>query len=116
MLQSVTGTTVPKWDGTIFLKWGWHECSQLYLAQLFPSEAGTIVPKWDWAQLFPSETGKLFPSETGTIIPKWDWHSCSQVDFDFVICILFCSLFIGTILHYSDSLVNNPAMYQGYDT
>ena len=41
----------------------------------------------------------LLPSDAGTIVPRWHWRDCFQVYFDFLLCILFCNLLFGTILH-----------------
>ena len=97
----------PSDTGTIVSKWYWHNFSQVTLAQLFTSKTGTIIPKWDWPNCSQVTLTRLFASETGTIVPTWDqqgcsevnWHHCSQVNFDFLFCILFCSFFFGTILH-----------------
>lgn len=85
---------LPPFFSILFWWNAWHDCFKMRLAPLFPSITGRIVP-----------------NETGSIFPKWDWldcsqlrlargwYDCSQGDFDFLVCILFSSLFIGTILH-----------------
>ena len=42
---------------------------------------------------------QLIPSVADTIVLEWDWYNCSQRDFDFLTCILFCILFIYTSKH-----------------
>ena len=95
MLPNLTNKIVPKWN--------WHNCTEVTLPQLSPSDTSTIVPKWDWhgclqvrmARLFPINIGAtvskwnchefsqvtlawLFPNDTSTVAPKWDWHDYSQ--------------------------------------
>ena len=90
------------------LKWHWHNCSQVKLAWLFPSDNGTTVPKRHWyncSQVIHDcsqvRMAWLFLSDTDMIVPKWHLYNCFQVklaglfSFDFVICVLFCSLFFG---------------------
>ena len=108
MFPSETCTFLPKWH--------WYNCSQVRLAQLFPSETVTIFSKWVWYDYSEKTLTRLFLSDTGMILPKWHWHDCPQVDFDFLICILFCSLFFGMILPQWVLLGSNCAMYEGYGT
>ena len=71
----------------------WHDCSHVILVHLFPCDTGTVVTKWYWDNCSQVTVAKLFPNDTDTILLKRYWHSYSQVCFDFLICILFCSLF-----------------------
>ena len=130
LFTSETDTIVPKWNwhkssqarvfpseiSTNVPKWDWHDCSQLTQARLFPNDTGTIVRKWDSHNCSQVKLARLFPNDTGSTAPKWHWHDCSQEDFDFLICILFSSLFFGTILHKWVSLGNNCVVYQDYGT
>ena len=129
LLSSESSTIVPKWY--------WHDCFQVRLTWLFPNETGTIVPKWHWhdcsevrvIRLFPSKTGMVIPksgwhdcsqvtlerfspSDASTIVPKWRWHNYSQVEFDFLIYILFSSLFIDTwIVPCTRIMVHDPLVF-----
>ena len=92
---------LPSDNGMIVPKWHWQNCSHFILARSFPSAIATIVSEKTLARLFPSDR---------------HYHDCSQVDFDFLICILFCTLFFGTNFHQWVSVENICAIYQYYGT
>ena len=48
-----------------------HNCSQVRLAQLFPSETGPVVRKWPWHDYLQVRLAQLFSSETSKVVPKW---------------------------------------------
>ena len=75
-------------------QWDWHDCSNVILVHIFPCDTGTVVTKWHWDNCSQVTLAKLFPNDTDTILLKWYWYNYSQVCLDFLICILFCSLFI----------------------
>ena len=85
-------------------KLNWHDCSQVKLARLLPSETDTFIAKRRCLNFYKVILAQLLPSEIGTIVPKWDWQDCSQVrlarvfesDFDFLTYVL---LYILSTLH-----------------
>ena len=61
------------------MNWHWHNCTQVTLARLYPSDKNTIIPKWTCHDFSQVTLAPLFSSDTGTTFHKWQWHDCSQV-------------------------------------
>ena len=58
----------------------WHNCSQVRLAQFFPSDTGRIVPNRGWHDCSQVKLARLFPG------------GCGILAFKFIFCFVVCSL------------------------